>query len=120
VVIDHDIWEMAQRLVTEIEVNDDTLAYETIASVGPGGSYLAEPHTRRFVRSGEHYYGGSFSHSCRAGEEHTMLARAHQRVEDILTQPLTYQAPPEAVRRIKDYVREHAKSQNVAPPEWTE
>ncbi len=84
VVIDHDIWEMAQRLTTEIVVDDDTLAYDVIEKVGPGGSFLGEPHTRRAVQAGEHYYGGSFNHMGRAGEQYTMLAQAHARVEEIL------------------------------------
>ncbi len=77
VVIDHDIWEMAQRLTTEIVVDDDTLAYDVIEKVGPGGSFLGETHTRRAVQAGEHYYGGSFNHTGRTGEQYTMLARAH-------------------------------------------
>ena len=120
VVIDHDIWEMAQRLSTEIVVDDDTLAHDIIAKVGPGGSFLGESHTRRHVQAGEHYYGGSFNHSGRAGEQYTMLARAHERVEEILARPFEYGAPPAAVRRIKDFVRDHAKSKGVAPPNWTE
>ncbi len=120
VVIDHDIWEMAQRLTREIVVDDDTLAGDVIARVGPGGSFLGETHTRRAVQAGEHYYGGSFNHMGRAGEEYTMLARAHQRVEEILAQPFEYGAPPDAVRRLKDYVRDHAMQKGVAPPEWTE
>ena len=35
-------------------------------------------------------------------------------------QPFEYGAPPDAVRRIKDYVRDHARGKKVAPPEWTE
>jgi trimethylamine---corrinoid protein Co-methyltransferase len=120
VVIDHDIWEMSQRIATEIEVNDATLAYDTVVKVGPGGSYIAEPHTLRWVRSGEHYYGGSFNCSGLAGEENTMLARAHQRVENILSEPFKFCAPPDALERIKQYVRDHAKLRNVTPPEWTD
>ena len=119
VVIDHDIWEMAQRLTTEIVVDDDTLAYDIIEKMGPGGSFLGETHTRRAVQAGEHYYGGSFNHTGRAGDQYKMLARAHQRVEEILARPFEYCAPPDAVRRIKDYVRDHAVSKKVPPPEWT-
>jgi trimethylamine--corrinoid protein Co-methyltransferase len=120
VVIDHDIWEMAQRLTREIVVDDDTLAYDVIAKLGPGGSFLGERHTRKAVQAGEHYYGGSFNHIGRTGEEYTMLARAHQRVEEILARPFEYRAPAETVRRIQNYVRDHAKDKNVVPPEWTE
>ena len=119
VVIDHDIWELANRCVTEIEVNDETLAYETVAQVGAGGSYLGEDHTLRWLRSGEHYYGGSYNRSGQSGKEHTMLARAHQRVVDILSQPLEFRAPPAAVGRIKQYVRDEARSLGIPAPQWT-
>jgi trimethylamine--corrinoid protein Co-methyltransferase len=119
VVIDHDVWEFAKRLTTEIAVSEQTLAYETIAHVGVGGSYLDAEHTLRWLRSGEHYYGGSYSRSGGFGTENTMLGRARERVHDALRQPLTYRAPPEAVQRIKDYVRDKARSAGVAAPEWT-
>jgi trimethylamine--corrinoid protein Co-methyltransferase len=120
VVIDHDIWEMAQRLTREIVVDDETLACDIIARVGPGGSFLGETHTRRHIQAGEHYYGGSFNHGGRAGEQYTMLARAHERVKQILAEPFAYQAPPDVVRRVKDYVRDHAVARGVTPPAWTE
>jgi trimethylamine--corrinoid protein Co-methyltransferase len=119
-VIDHDVWEMAERIATEIDVNDATLAYDTVAKVGPGGSYVGEPHTLQWVRSGEHYYGGSFNHSGLPGKENTMLARAHERVEKILSEPFSYGAPPDVLQRIKQYLRDHAKLRRVPPPEWTD
>jgi trimethylamine--corrinoid protein Co-methyltransferase len=32
-------------------VDDETLALDVIAAVGPGGHFLAEEHTRRFMRT---------------------------------------------------------------------
>ncbi len=119
VVMDHDIWEMAERIAREIEVNDATLAYDTVAKVGPGGSYVAEDHTLRWVRSGEHYYGGTFNHTGMPGPENTMLARAHQCVVNVLSQPFSFGAPPAVLERVKQYVRDHARSRDVVPPEWT-
>ena len=119
VVIDHDIWEISQRLSQEIVIDDDSLAYNLIAKVGPGGSFLGEQHTRRTVRNGEHYYGGSFNHTGRAGEENTMLARAHSRVEEILAAPSGFRAPSQSVGRIKAFVADHAFVQGIEAPEWT-
>lgn len=119
VVIDHDVWELVNRCALEIIVNEETLAYETVAQVGVGGSYLSEDHTMRWLRSGEHYYGGSYNRSGQPGEENTMLARAHQRVQEVLSRPLEFRAPPAAVERIKQYVRDEARSVGVSAPEWT-
>ena len=120
VLIDHDVWEFANRFVKEIEVNDETLAYEVIERVGAGGSFIEDEHVLHWLRSGEHYYGGSFNRTGQFGDENTMLARAHRRVEDILNQPFEFGAPPEAVKRIKQYVRDEAKSMGLAAPEWTD
>jgi trimethylamine--corrinoid protein Co-methyltransferase len=54
-VIDNEMLGMAMRAVRGIEVNNDTLALEAIERVGPGGHYLADEHTMRYMRT-EHYY----------------------------------------------------------------
>ena len=120
VVIDHDVWELASRCTSEIDITDDTLAYKTVAQVGPGGSYVDQKDTLERLRSGEHYYGGSFNRTGQMEESETMLARAHRRVVDIVSQPLTFRAPESAVKRIKQYVRDEARSLRVPPPAWTE
>ena len=118
VVIDHDVWELAMRCRREIEVSDETLDYADVAGVGPGGSFIGTEHTLRWLRSGEHLYGGTFNRSGQLGEENTMLARAHRRVEDILSRPLAFAAPPAAVQRIRDYLRGEARRLGVEPPAW--
>lgn len=49
-VIDNEIIGMAKRAVKGIRVNDETLALKEILELGPGGSYIASPHTVRFMR----------------------------------------------------------------------
>jgi trimethylamine:corrinoid methyltransferase-like protein len=104
--------------LTEIDVNSDTLAYETVVNADVGGSFVGKDHTLRWLRSGEHYYGGTFNRGGKPGDEHSMLARAHEQVLDILSQPLSFRAPPAAVERIKTYVQDEARSSGVAVPEW--
>ena len=53
-VIDNEILGMVMRAVEGIRVDDDTLAYDLIKQVGPGGNFVAAKHTRKFMRS-EHY-----------------------------------------------------------------
>jgi trimethylamine--corrinoid protein Co-methyltransferase len=54
-VIDNEMLGMAMRAVQGILVNDDTLAVDVIDQVGPGGHFLLEEHTFRYMRT-EHYY----------------------------------------------------------------
>jgi trimethylamine--corrinoid protein Co-methyltransferase len=50
-VIDDEIVGMVMRALRGIELTDDSLAVEAIGRVGPGGHYLMDPHTLRFMRS---------------------------------------------------------------------
>ncbi len=118
VIIDHDIWEMCRRLTKEIEVSDETLAFDVISTVGPGGSFLSSEHTLEWLRSGEHYYGGSFNRTLLQGDDKTMLSKAHERVREILEKPVEFKAPGDAVKRIKEYIIDFSKEKNVNPPEW--
>ncbi len=54
-VIDNEMLGMAMRAVRGIDVDDDTLAVDVIGRVGPGGHYLSDDHTLRYMRT-EHYY----------------------------------------------------------------
>jgi trimethylamine--corrinoid protein Co-methyltransferase len=54
-VIDNDLLGMAMRAVRGIEINDNTLALDLIDQVGPGGHFMKEKHTVRYMRT-EHYY----------------------------------------------------------------
>lgn len=53
-VIDNEILGMVMRAVEGIKVDDETLAFDLIKQVGPGGNFVTAKHTRQFMRS-EHY-----------------------------------------------------------------
>ena len=52
-LIDCEFVRMVRRIMQGIAVNEETLAVEVIKSVGAGGNYLSEKHTRTHMR-GEH------------------------------------------------------------------
>jgi trimethylamine--corrinoid protein Co-methyltransferase len=49
-VIDDEITGMVMRVLRGVEVTEDRLATEAIQRVGPGGHYLTDDHTLRFMR----------------------------------------------------------------------
>jgi trimethylamine--corrinoid protein Co-methyltransferase len=51
VVITDEVIALNRRLLNGIEISSETLALEVIASVGPGGHYLDQRHTRRNLRT---------------------------------------------------------------------
>jgi trimethylamine--corrinoid protein Co-methyltransferase len=54
-VLDNEIIGMVKRVVNGIEVNEKTLAFDTIKNIGPGGNFVAARHTRKFYHK-EHYH----------------------------------------------------------------
>jgi trimethylamine---corrinoid protein Co-methyltransferase len=49
-LMDCEIFAIIHKMMQGITVNDDTLALDTIAAVGPGGNFLSQKHTRRHMR----------------------------------------------------------------------
>ncbi len=49
-LLDVEIYNIIYQMMKGIEVNDETLALDSIKSVGPGGNFLTEKHTRRHMR----------------------------------------------------------------------
>ena len=58
-VIDNEVVRYFRRALQPIEVNDETLALNTIRSVGSGGNYFAEEHTLKYFRS-EQFFSDLF------------------------------------------------------------
>ncbi len=49
-MMDCEIFSIVEKVIRGIEVNDETLAFEAIANVGPGGHFLAQKHTKKHMR----------------------------------------------------------------------
>ncbi len=86
-VIDNEILGMVMRAVEGITVNDDTLAFDLIKQVGPGGNFVTAKHTRHFMR-GEHYQPSLSDRDSREDWEarggKATWERAAERVEEIM------------------------------------
>jgi trimethylamine--corrinoid protein Co-methyltransferase len=105
-----DFLNVVDRVLQGITVTEDTLGYEAVARVGPGGHFMSDRHTLRYLRSGEHLYGGSFQ---RAGSWETRdaaLYRAHERVQTILAEHVP-DVPGRSLQEIERYVAR--KSQDL-------
>ena len=48
-MMDCEIFSIIRKMMQGIEVNDETLALDTIAAVGPSGHFLAQKHTRQHM-----------------------------------------------------------------------
>jgi len=51
IILDEDIYQRARTYLMQMEVNEETLALDSIANVGPGGHFLTQKHTRKHMRT---------------------------------------------------------------------
>jgi trimethylamine--corrinoid protein Co-methyltransferase len=51
IILDDDVYQRARHALLAEEIDDETLALDVIADVGPGGHFLAEQHTRTHMRT---------------------------------------------------------------------
>ena len=49
-MLDCEIFSIIHKMMQGIVVDDETLALDTIANVGPGGNFLTQKHTRKHMR----------------------------------------------------------------------
>jgi len=94
-VIDNEILGMVMRAVEGIRVDEETLAYDLIREIGPGGNFVTARHTRQFMRK-EHY-------------QPTLSDRTYRETWEERGAKTTWQKAAETVRAILD------KSKNGLP-----
>ena len=106
-VIDNEINGMIMRAVEGIKVDEETLAFELLKKVGPGGHFVSARHTRRHMRS-EQYHPLLSNRDDRdtweaKGAQDTK-ARAADKVREILGQPEQPVLPPEIRAQINQEI----------------
>ncbi len=87
-VIDDEIINYTKRMLEGITVNDEKIAADVIMKVGPGGSFLSEPHTLQHFK--EELWDAKLAHRFSSHEEWekkgalTIRQKAHQVVTKTL------------------------------------
>ncbi len=110
-VIDDEMCGMVRSFRRGITVTPETLAYEVIANVGPGGNFLMEPHTVERCRTEfwqPEFYSRESLESWMTDGRPDVAQRARQRWQMLLAE---HQDPPldaTALRQLRTYVEEGA------------
>jgi trimethylamine--corrinoid protein Co-methyltransferase len=103
-VIDNEIIGMVMRAVEGITVNEETLAFDVLKKAGPGGHFVSNRHTRKFMRT-EHYQPQISDRNSRdvweqEGAE-SLRVRASKKAREILERPDT----PVLSSEVRDSIR---------------
>ncbi|MEM4474122.1 MAG: trimethylamine methyltransferase family protein [Candidatus Bathyarchaeia archaeon] len=90
-VISNEVVGMVKRIVRGIDVNEETLAFDVIRDVGPGGHFLSHKHTLKHLPS--LYVSRLFSRESevkwmKMGKKDVRI-KAREEVNKILSQPVT-------------------------------
>jgi len=91
VILDAEACEHAHAYLRRLEVNDDTLALDVIHTVGPGGHFLGENHTREHFRREIWMRELSNTFILDPTTKGSFLERAKAKVREILS---AHTAPP--------------------------
>jgi trimethylamine--corrinoid protein Co-methyltransferase len=103
-VIDDEIAQMLKRMKRGLEFSEENLALEVIRKVGPGGSFIVEPHTVKRMKTAGLLTKLSDretrSQWAKKGAP-DIQARALRRVSEILAKPSSTVFPPNVEARIR-------------------
>jgi trimethylamine--corrinoid protein Co-methyltransferase len=109
-ILDDEMCGMVRRFRRGITVTPETLAYEVIARVGPGGNFLMEPHTVERCRT-EFWQPAVYSRESldmwMTNARPDVAQRARRRWQSLLAE---HQDPPSdatALRQLRTYIEEH-------------
>ena len=87
-VIDNEIYGMVVHRQQGIEVSEESIGIEVVRAVMDGGNFLAQEHTRNFMRRGEIYAGKLGNESpfeeWRSAGRVTVREEAKEKVEQLL------------------------------------
>lgn len=88
VIIDSDIWESIRDIRSDVKFDSEHFVSDLIASVGPGGNFLATPHTIKNMRKElflpDKDRAAVFESYRLTNDQRGMLASAKERVRKIL------------------------------------
>jgi trimethylamine--corrinoid protein Co-methyltransferase len=114
-VIDNAVCGMALRLARGIAVNEETLAFELIKIVGPGGHFLSQEHTLKWFQTEEYIPPAVIDKVSKPQWERTgskdALKRAKEQVDKILQEHHPKPLSADVEKELDSFMKEILKGQ---------
>lgn len=116
ILIGNEIADMCFRISRGVTVEDDTLATDVISSVGPGGQFLAQKHTLKYLQLGEHWMPTlldrtRFETWSKAGSK-DFTTRVRAKVQEIMKEHQPEPLPKDVTSEISKVVDEATRRGN--------
>jgi trimethylamine--corrinoid protein Co-methyltransferase len=108
-LLDAELFGLARSMGEGITVSDDDLAVEVIEEVGPGGHFLAQPHTLRHMRGQwqPRFFGRDSWEDWEAADRPDPHDRARERAEQILAEHEPMPLPAGVEDQILEVIARH-------------
>jgi len=106
ILIQAEMVEIALHLTRGVRLDAPHIAYDAIARIGPGGHYLTDDSTLRWLRTDEWFYGNLLDASDEPGDAGAMLRKAHARVEQIIASH-TPAVKEDTIAALQELTRRH-------------
>ena len=116
IVIQDEFAEGLKRLARGFEVSDDTLPFDAVREVGPGGTFLSHPHTLEHFRDElwlPELFAGENYEAWRAVGGETILDKARKKVLEILESYHPRAMKEETEEKLLDLIDRFAKDLGV-------
>ena len=117
-VIDDEIAQMLKRAKRGLEFSEDNLALDVIKKVGPGGSFIVQPHTIKRMKTAGLLTKLSDRDTRTQWEKkgaQDIQARAMARVRDILAKPSSTMFSPDVEERIRTHFTDLISAEMEVP-----
>lgn len=98
IILDDDLYHRARYMLLDMEVSPETLAVDVIAKVDPGGHFLSQKHTRKYMRTA--MVRGIFQQLDSMGKYQNPVEYARERVNWILENHHPEPLPTEVQKEI--------------------
>ena len=105
-----EIIDMVKYMLRPIEINDETVPMDVMDKVGPGGSFLLEPHTADNFKKTLWFprvMDRTRFQETTAGQEGDLVSGLNQKAKDIMAAHGGPEIPEPIVSRIKELVEKH-------------
>jgi trimethylamine--corrinoid protein Co-methyltransferase len=115
-LLDAELFELVRSMAEGFTIDDEDLGLEVIEEVGPGGHYLAQPHTLRNMRRmwQPRYFGRDMWEDWEAAGRPEPHERARERLLRILEEHTPSPLPDGVEDRILEVISEHERKSEGA------
>ncbi len=108
-IIDHEMFQYLQRFVRGIDASEESIAFDLIKEVGPGGTFIDAVHTSRHLRHEMWFpqlaHRGAWDAWVASGRR-SPLDRARERVKECLKEDLNPVLSDDRIREVDRVVQE--------------